>query len=259
MIVGNDTKDAERGGTILALTAQDAGVKADQGTTVPRSGRDPQSAYTSIVQGMKTDNSNFSLMTSAANSALELRDEAALQGLDSSKVEVGVRVVLRQQRRDRATHRPSRVSTSSWASCPSRRRSPTRPSPRSSSTWGRQAPTSSRPTRSSPPSRSPMRSRPRWPRAASTASPGLVDHRRHQVADRLQRRRHGGYPQLQDRPNDQLLRRWCSSRAGSGCASIRRRRAPSTARRRTASSSRRTCSAADGRRSNRDAGTGAGA
>jgi hypothetical protein len=86
MIVGNDTKDAQRGGTILSLTAQKAGVKADQGTTVPRSGRDPQSAYTNIVQQMKADNSNYSLMTSAASSALELRSEADLQGLDSSKI-----------------------------------------------------------------------------------------------------------------------------------------------------------------------------
>jgi Periplasmic binding protein len=86
MIVGNDTKDAQRGGTILSLTAQKAGIKADQGTTVPRSGRDPQSAYTNIVQQMKTDNSNYSLMTSAASSALQLRDEADLQGLDSSKI-----------------------------------------------------------------------------------------------------------------------------------------------------------------------------
>jgi hypothetical protein len=86
MIIGNDTNDAARGGTVLALTAQHAGIKAEQGTTVPRSGRDPQSAYTTIVQQMKNDNSNYSLMTSAANSALELRNEAQLQGLDSSKV-----------------------------------------------------------------------------------------------------------------------------------------------------------------------------
>src|SRR5262249_42406807 len=86
MIVGNDTKDAQRGGTILALTAQKAGIKPDQGTTVARSGRDPQRAYTNTVQQMKTDNSNYSLMASAASSALELRNEAQLQGLDSSKV-----------------------------------------------------------------------------------------------------------------------------------------------------------------------------
>ncbi len=86
MVIGSDTKDAARGGTILALTAAAAGVKADQGTTIPRSGRDPQSAYTPIVQQMKTDNSNYSLMTSDANSALLLRNEATLQGLDSSKI-----------------------------------------------------------------------------------------------------------------------------------------------------------------------------
>ena len=38
MIVGNDTKDAARGGTILALAAQEAGIKADQGTPGPEVG-----------------------------------------------------------------------------------------------------------------------------------------------------------------------------------------------------------------------------
>jgi hypothetical protein len=86
MIVGNDTKDAERGGTILSLTAQKAGMNADPSTVLPLSGRAPQSAYTPIVQKMKADNANYSLMTSAANSALLLRNEAQLQGLDSSKI-----------------------------------------------------------------------------------------------------------------------------------------------------------------------------
>jgi hypothetical protein len=86
MIVSNDTKDANRGGTILALTAQQAGIKADQGQTVAKSGRDPQSAFTTVVQQMKTDGSNYSLVTAAANSSLELRSEAQLQGLDSTKV-----------------------------------------------------------------------------------------------------------------------------------------------------------------------------
>jgi hypothetical protein len=86
MLVSNDTKDANRGATILALTNQKAGIKADQGTTVVKSGLDPQSAYTSVVQQMKTDGSNYSMVGLAANSALELRSEAQLQGLDSSKV-----------------------------------------------------------------------------------------------------------------------------------------------------------------------------
>jgi hypothetical protein len=35
---------------------------------------------------MKADNSNYSMMGLAVNNALELRQEAALQGLDSSKI-----------------------------------------------------------------------------------------------------------------------------------------------------------------------------
>src|ERR1700753_3335855 len=57
-IVGNDTKDAARGGTILGLTDQQAGIKADQGDPVIAvSGRDPQSVFTPIVQKMKEDKS----------------------------------------------------------------------------------------------------------------------------------------------------------------------------------------------------------
>jgi hypothetical protein len=85
-VVSNDTKDANRGGTILAMVSQQAGIKADQGTTVVLGGRDPQSAYTPVVQRMKEDNSNYALNGLAANSALLIRSEAQLQGLDSSKI-----------------------------------------------------------------------------------------------------------------------------------------------------------------------------
>jgi hypothetical protein len=86
MVVASDTKDANRGGTILALAAQHAGIKPDQGATVAKSARDPQSAYTGLVQQMKSDGSDYSLMTSTPSQALELRQEATLQGVDSSKV-----------------------------------------------------------------------------------------------------------------------------------------------------------------------------
>ena len=82
-IVGNDTKDAARGGTILALAAQQAGIKVDQGDpAVAVSGRDPQSVFTPIVQKMKADGSNWSLNIASANQALLLRNEAKLQGID---------------------------------------------------------------------------------------------------------------------------------------------------------------------------------
>jgi hypothetical protein len=86
-IIGIDTKDAARGGTILGLTAQQAGIKMDQGDPVVGvSGRDPQSVFTPIVAKMKQDNSNWSLNVGAANQALLIRSEAEVQGLDTSKV-----------------------------------------------------------------------------------------------------------------------------------------------------------------------------
>jgi hypothetical protein len=86
-IVGNDTKDAARGGTILAMAAQHAGVTFDQGDPVVAvSGRDPQSAFTPIIQKMKQDGSNYNLNVASANQALLLRNEAELQGIDASSV-----------------------------------------------------------------------------------------------------------------------------------------------------------------------------
>jgi len=85
-VIGTDTKDAVKGQTILALGAQHAGIKADQGTTVGRSGRDPQSAYTNIVQQMKTDGSNYAYDTSSTGSTMSLLQESQLQGMDMAKV-----------------------------------------------------------------------------------------------------------------------------------------------------------------------------
>ena len=81
---GNDTKDALRGATVLVDTAINAGIKSDQ--TVTLSGRDPQSAYTPVINLMKNDNSNFSLTTMPLDNAVELRSEAQLQGLTSPNI-----------------------------------------------------------------------------------------------------------------------------------------------------------------------------
>jgi hypothetical protein len=83
-VVGNDTKDALRGATAIVDTSIQAGIKADQKVTL--SGRDPQSAYTPVVNQMKNDNSNFSLTTMPLANAVELRSEAQLQGLSSDIV-----------------------------------------------------------------------------------------------------------------------------------------------------------------------------
>ncbi len=84
MVVSGDTADANRGGTVLVDVAKQAGIKADQQVTV--GGRDPQSAYTPIVNQMKNDGSNYSYNTSSANSAILLRSEAQLQGLSDNIV-----------------------------------------------------------------------------------------------------------------------------------------------------------------------------
>ncbi len=55
-----------------------AGVKADVELALSSSA--PQSAYTPVVQQMKSKSSNFSYLTMSVNSAVQLRQEAALQG-----------------------------------------------------------------------------------------------------------------------------------------------------------------------------------
>jgi hypothetical protein len=85
-LVSNDTQDANRGGTVLSLVNQKAGIKPDGGTTVGVSATATQSAYTPIVQRMRSDHSNYAYVTSSAGSALLLRNEAQLQGIESSKV-----------------------------------------------------------------------------------------------------------------------------------------------------------------------------
>ncbi len=84
MIFGNDTKDAQRGGQVLINTEIQAGIKSDQ--TLGVSGRDPQSAYTSIVNKMKSDGSNYAYDASSAQSSILLRSEAQLQGIKSDDV-----------------------------------------------------------------------------------------------------------------------------------------------------------------------------
>ena len=83
-IAASDTQDATRGAKLIADTATRAGVTADQNVT--RSGRDPQSAYTPIVNKMKQDRSNYSYIAMTDNNAIMLRSEAQLQGLTDPSI-----------------------------------------------------------------------------------------------------------------------------------------------------------------------------
>jgi Periplasmic binding protein len=84
MLVSNDSKDAQRGATAIIDAAIAAGIKADQKPVL--SGRDPQSAYTPVVNQMKIDKSNYALTTMALSNAVELRSEAQLQGVTDPKI-----------------------------------------------------------------------------------------------------------------------------------------------------------------------------
>jgi ABC-type branched-subunit amino acid transport system substrate-binding protein len=84
LLTSNDTPDARRAGEANMLLVKKAGVKPD--AEVALSSRDPQSAFTPVVQEMKAKNSNFSYLTMSLNSAIQLRQEAALQGVNSDDV-----------------------------------------------------------------------------------------------------------------------------------------------------------------------------
>jgi ABC-type branched-subunit amino acid transport system substrate-binding protein len=84
LLTSNDTPDARRAGQANMLMVKKAGVTPD--VEVSLSSRDPQSAFTPVVQEMKAKGSNFSYLTMSLNSAIQLRQEAALQGIDADDV-----------------------------------------------------------------------------------------------------------------------------------------------------------------------------
>jgi ABC-type branched-subunit amino acid transport system substrate-binding protein len=80
----NDSPDAERSTDALAAGAKNAGIDV---TSMPvLSNSSPQSAFTPVVTEMKQDGANWSDNGLTTPGAVLLRQEAALQGIDSSKV-----------------------------------------------------------------------------------------------------------------------------------------------------------------------------
>jgi ABC-type branched-subunit amino acid transport system substrate-binding protein len=84
LLMSNDTPDARRSGAANLQTAKTAGIEPD--VELALSSRDPQSAYTPVVQKMKTDGSNFAYLAMSLNSVVQLRQEAALQGIPNDDV-----------------------------------------------------------------------------------------------------------------------------------------------------------------------------
>ncbi len=79
LLVSNDTPDARRSGQANMLMVKKAGVKPD--VELALSSLSTQSAFTPVVQDMKAKSSNFSYLAMSLNSAIELRQEAALQSI----------------------------------------------------------------------------------------------------------------------------------------------------------------------------------
>ncbi len=69
---------------MLNTAAQAAGIKADKEWQV--TGFSPQSAYTPIIAGMKTDSSNYGLSLQAVTGVVLERQEAQLQGLTDPSI-----------------------------------------------------------------------------------------------------------------------------------------------------------------------------
>lgn len=83
-IKSSDSPDAARSTDSLADGAKNAGIDV---TSMPSlSNSSPQSAFTPVVTAMKNDGSNWSDNGLTTPGAVLLRQEAALQGVDSSKV-----------------------------------------------------------------------------------------------------------------------------------------------------------------------------
>ncbi|MFN8027336.1 MAG: ABC transporter substrate-binding protein [Acidimicrobiia bacterium] len=80
----NDTKDAYRGDKVQALINVQAGIKETQEVT--HSGRDPQSAYTAVVQQMKNDGANYVFDGLAYPNMILVQKEAELQSVDMKSV-----------------------------------------------------------------------------------------------------------------------------------------------------------------------------
>jgi len=80
----SDSPDATRSTDVSIKAAENAGIKITD--TPSLSNRDPQSAYTSIINQMKQDGANFADNGLAAPGAVLIRQEAALQGITDPKI-----------------------------------------------------------------------------------------------------------------------------------------------------------------------------
>jgi hypothetical protein len=82
-VFGNDSKQARDSSFVSLGALRDIGIKSDKDFDLPQAS--PQSAYTPVIQEMKTDGSNYGQAITAGAMVL-MRKEATLQGLTGVKV-----------------------------------------------------------------------------------------------------------------------------------------------------------------------------
>ncbi len=83
IIVSADSSATAHTTSVLGLLAGKAGI--DITDTIPISSKDPQSAYTPVVQQMKNDGDNYNLSGAPVDNVISMRQEAQLQGLTDPK------------------------------------------------------------------------------------------------------------------------------------------------------------------------------
>jgi ABC-type branched-subunit amino acid transport system substrate-binding protein len=83
-VLASDSPSVKKTSGVLNKAAQSAGIKSDKEWQV--TGAQPQSAYTPIISGMKTDASNYGLSLQAVTGVVLERQEAQLQGLTDPKI-----------------------------------------------------------------------------------------------------------------------------------------------------------------------------
>ena len=83
IIVSADSAATAHTTSVLGLLAEKGGIDITE--TIPIASKDPQSAYTPVIQQMKNDGDTYNLTGAPVDNVISMRQEAQLQGLTDPK------------------------------------------------------------------------------------------------------------------------------------------------------------------------------
>jgi hypothetical protein len=83
IVVSSDSAATAHTTSVLGLLAKKGGI--DITDTIPIASKDPQSAYTPVIQKLKSDGDNYLLTGAPVDNVISMRQEAQLQGLTDPK------------------------------------------------------------------------------------------------------------------------------------------------------------------------------